>query len=276
MPRILFHCHVFPKGVFERNLPDSGIEGTPAELARCARELGFDRAVAFAPGAATEASNYAVEGDPNEWLAGAVADGDCADFLIPFMRVNPAHGDAAVTQMETYAARGFAGIKIHPESQRIDVSDPALDGFFAAAEELGLPIVTHTGVLSGKWPLSKHEPRLFEPFIAGHPELVLIMAHAGGAAFFRQVLGLMQSYPNVYADITGTLVPSAWYLPPHELNLFRHLGLSARLIYGCDWPWGGMPHVEGDLKALAATEFSDAEKEGILGGTLARLLEPAL
>ena len=30
---------------------------------------------------------------------------------------------------------------------------------------------------------------------------------------FGQVLALMQSYPNVYGDITGTLVPSKWYLP---------------------------------------------------------------
>jgi len=269
--KILFHCHVFPEGLFERNVPRSSVDGTPAELSRCARELGFDRAVAFAPGEEGEGP-YGVAGDPNDWLVEAMSDGVCSDVLIPFMRVNPAHGARAIEQMETHASRGFVGVKIHPESQHVDLTDPSLDGFFAAAEELGLPIVTHTGVLSGKWPLARHEPMLFEPFIVAHPKLVLIMAHVGGAAFFRQVVGLMQSYPNVYGDITGTLVRSKWYLPPQELQLLSDLGVSDRLVYGCDWPWGGMPHVKADLDALEATTFSEAEKQGILGETLARLL----
>jgi len=268
MLKILFHCHVFPKGIFERNAPEAGIEGTPEELSRCTRELGFDKAVALAPGEAEE-GNYGVDGDPNQWLREAVEDDD---RLIPFMRLNPDHGRRAIDDMARYASKGFAGIKIHPESQGVDMRNEALDPFFAAAEDLGLPIVTHTGVLHGKMPLYTHEPMLFEPFIAEHPNLVLIMAHMGGLPYFRQVVGLMQSYPNVYGDITGMLTPSMWYIPPDELYLLHALGLSDRLIYGCDWPWGGVPHVQGQLDTLAASRFSEEEKSAILGGTLAKVL----
>lgn len=50
------------------------------------------------------------------------------------------------------------------------------------------------------------------------------------------------------------------------------VGLRGRLIYGADWPFGGTEHVRRDLEALQSLELSDEEKEGILGGTLARLL----
>jgi hypothetical protein len=271
MLRILSHCHVFPKGIFERNAPDAGMDGTPAELARCARQMGFDRAVAFAPGVAGEGTRYYVTGDANAWLAEAVAEAECSN-LIPFMHLNPQDGQRAVEELEKYAALGFRGIKIHPEIQRIDLEDPGLDGFFAAAERLRLAVITHTGVLRGNWPLLKYEPRLFEPFIADHPGLNLILAHAGGVAYFRQVLPLLQSYPNAYADLAGVLVRSPWYIPLPELYLARDLGVTGRLIYGADWPWGGMPHVQRDLDALAATDFTEDEKAAMLGGTLANTL----
>ncbi len=274
MLRILSHCHPVPKGVFEKVQPQAGLDGTPEELVRCARELGFDRAVALAPDLATDDHQFGVAAEPNRWLADAVSAEACAGFLIPFMRLYP-HQDlaGAIAEMERWAARGFAGIKIHPEIQRIDVGDPGLDPFFAAAERLGLPVLTHTGVLRGNFPLSRYEPILFEPFVAEHPGLTLIMAHAGGAPYFRQVLALMQSYPNVYADLTGTLTPGSWwYIPPQELYLARDVGLRGRLIYGADWPFGGVEHVRRDLAALDALDLPDGEKDAILGSTLARIL----
>lgn len=274
MLRILAHCHPVPKGVFEKVEPDAGLDGTVGELARCTRELGFDRAVALAPDLTEDDHDYGVAAQPNRWLAGAIDEADCADVIIPFMRLYP-HVDmaAAIGEMEEFAARGFAGIKIHPEIQRIDITDPALDEFFAAAARLGLPVLTHTGILRGNYPLLKYEPRLFEPFIADHPDLTLIMAHAGGAPYFRQVLALMQSYPNVYAELTCTLVPGSWwYIPPHELYLVRDVGLRGRLIYGRDWPFGGMEGVRRDLEALDALELPQGEKADILGGTMARIL----
>jgi predicted TIM-barrel fold metal-dependent hydrolase len=277
MLRILSHCHPAPKGLFERLSPGTGLDGTAEELARCAPELGFDRAVALAPDLLEDDPDYGVPADPNGWLAQELAKPACAGVLIPFMRLYP-HRDfgACIREMEEYAARGFAGIKIHPEIQRMDISDPGLDAFFAAAERLGLPVLTHTGILRGRFPLSQYEPRLFEPYVRRHPGLVLIMAHAGGAPYFRQVLALMQSYPNVYAELTCTLTPGSWwYIPPHELYLVRDVGLRGRLIYGADWPFGGSTHVRQDLAALEGLALPDEEKEGILGGALARILKLA-
>jgi predicted TIM-barrel fold metal-dependent hydrolase len=270
---ILFHCHPLPKGVFERNMPGTGFDGTAGELVRCAHEMGFSRAVVFAPDLVADDAPYGVTCDPNEWLA-AELDGlaDC-DFLVPFLRVNPTEPDA-VREMERWKAAGFVGVKIHPEIQRFGLDEPGLDEFFAAAAELKLPVVTHTGVLHGRFPPSRYRPELFEPFLAGRPELVLILAHAGGAAYFRQVLALLQSYPNTYADLTGTLRPGKpWYIPPTDLYLVRDVGLRGRLIYGADWPWGGTEHVLADLEALRGMQFDAEERAGILGGTIARLVD---
>jgi predicted TIM-barrel fold metal-dependent hydrolase len=273
MLKIMSHCHPAPAGQFERLSPGTGLDGTVAELARCTPELGFDRAVAIAPDLLSDDPHYGVEATPNAWLEGEIAAAGAGDILIPFMRLNPADGGRAIGEMEEWAGRGFAGVKIHPEIQRIDISDHKIGPFFGQAERLGLPVITHTGVLHGNFPLICYEPRLFEPFIVAHPDMVLIMAHAGGAPYFRQVLALMQSYPNVYADLTGTLTPgSLWYIPPAELCLLRDVGLHGRLIYGTDWPFGGKGHVRRDLAALEALDLPDGEKAAILGGTLAGLL----
>jgi predicted TIM-barrel fold metal-dependent hydrolase len=271
--RILSHCHVLPRGVFERSSPETGLDGTPVELVHCGSQLGFDRAVAIAPDANADDPDYGIAAEPNEWLAGIMRQPICAGYLIPFMRLNPLGGTHVLTDMEHWAGLAFAGIKIHPEIQRIDITDAWMEAFFGQAERLGLPILTHTGVLHGNFPLAKYEPRLFEPLVAAHPEVPLIMAHAGGAPYWRQVLALMQSYPNVYADLTGTLTPgSLWYIPPHELYLARDVGLRRRFIYGADWPFGGIEHVRRDLAAIEKLELPDEEKDGILGVTLAELL----
>ncbi len=178
--------------------------------------------------------------------------------------------------MERWSAEGFRGVKIHPEIQRFGLDAPGLDEFFAAAAALRLPVVTHTGVLHGRFPPSRYRPELFEPFVAAHPDLVLILAHAGGAAYFRQILALLQSYPNTYADLTGTLRPGKpWYIPPTDLYLVRDVGLRGRLVYGADWPWGGVEHVMADLDALRGMSFDAEERDAILGGTIARLLGPS-
>lgn len=273
MLRIMSHCHPAPRGQFAKLSPGTGLDGTVGELARCTRELGFDRAIAIAPDLLSDDPHYGVKSDPNGWLEGELSAAEGTDVLIPFMRLNPTHGRRALDEMSEWAGRGFRGVKIHPEIQRINISDPRLDPFFGAAERLGLPVITHAGVLRGNFPLMRYEPRLFEPFIASHPNMVLIMAHAGGAPYFRQVLALMQSYPNVYADLTGTLAPgSLWYIPPAELYLVRDVGLRRRLIYGTDWPFGGKDRVRRDMEAVQALELPDAEKAGILGGTLAGIL----
>jgi len=274
MLKIMSHCHPVPEGVFEKLQPNAGLDGTVRELVRCGRELGFDRVVALAPDLLSDDPGFGVESRPNEWLLQAIEEAACGECVIPFMRLHPQRDpEGTVERMEELAARGFAGIKIHPEIQRIDITDPALDAFFAAAERLGLPVLTHTGVLRGNFPLGRYEPRLFEPFVAAHPGVTLIMAHAGGAPYFRQVLALMQSYPNVYAELTGTLTPgSAWYIPPCELYLVRDVGLRGRLIYGTDWPFGGIEHVRRDLAAIDALDLPGEEKSLILGGTLQRIL----
>ena len=71
----------------------------------------------------------------------------------------------------------------------------------------------------------------------------------------------------------ATLTPgSLWYIPPHELYLARDVGLRGRLIYGRDWPFGGVEAVKRDLAALAALDLPQEEKDAILGGTMARVL----
>ena len=103
--------------------------------------------------------------------------------------------------------------------------------------------------------------------------LPVIIAHCGGAGFFRETILALQSAPNCYADLALVLGPSAgWYGPDEELRLLIELGLAPRLIYGLDYPWGGADQVRYDLRAVERWPIEEEVRAGILGGTMASLL----
>ena len=40
---------------------------------------------------------------------------------------------------------GLRGVKLHPDTQKVDMDDPRLMEVYAICEQLGLPVVIHTG-----------------------------------------------------------------------------------------------------------------------------------
>ena len=60
-----------------------------------------------------------------------------------------------------------------------------------------------------------------------YPQMPIILAHTGGAAFFREALAVIQNNPNCYAELSGTLNPnSPWHIPEEDLLLIRLVGSS--------------------------------------------------
>ena len=69
-----------------------------------------------------------------------------ADVLIPFGSVDPLQGEVAVEEARRQALElGVRGFKFHPSVQAFDPSAPEYIPLFATIEELGLPIIVHTG-----------------------------------------------------------------------------------------------------------------------------------
>jgi len=98
--------------------------------------------------------------------------------------------------------------EITAQYEGLSPSDPALDPYFALAEELDIPVGIHTGTSFPGMPyagspafrVSLGNPLLLEDLLVRHPDLRVFIMH-GGLPWQREAVALMQMYPQVYVDM---------------------------------------------------------------------------
>ena len=167
---------------------------------------------------------------------------------------------------ETHGARG---IKIHPVLQRFLPDDPRMEPIYRTCVELGLAVLSHSGAAKG----GEHfaEPAAFAPVLEAFPDLTVVLAHLGGAAW-RQTVDLARAFPKLTFDlceiIEWTGAPNA---PSVEelARLIRDLG-PHRVMLGTDFPWYDLDRT-AEL-VLDLPELSLEEREAMLGANAARIL----
>ena len=265
------HCHVGAIG-FGQEKTDPEV-GTIPPLLGFMAEAGVDGAVVFAPfpspglgWAGATAEEY---GDPNWWLQQTLVD---HPNLAGFACINPGDPDAA-ERLKVAIGSGMVGAKIHPPVQRFTVDDPAIDPFFATAEELEIPIHIHTGVHGGR--LRTYMPLLLDDVCQAHPGLPIIMDHIGGYAFFDQALAVLHNNKNCCVGLTQCSGRDPRYhVPPDRIDLlFRTIG-PERVIYGLDHPWNkdNGRALKDDVDWITSWEIPSADKDLVLGGNIMRLI----
>jgi hypothetical protein len=236
-------------------------DGTLEHLKRYIGELGFERAVVFAP------FKRWFPGDPNGWTLDSVK-GDAR--FIPFATLNEA-GPGAAAMVRECAGRGARGIKFHPAIIRIPINDPALEDFYSAAEELRLPVIYHTGPHG--WRLDFYRPALVDEVAQRHPKLPLVIEHLGGAGLCREAYAVMQNNPNVYGGLATCLTPdSTWFVPPEEIKLMLGQFGAERLVFGSDFPWTGVEMNRRAMEVLRGLGLPQADLSLVLSGNIERLV----
>jgi predicted TIM-barrel fold metal-dependent hydrolase len=130
--------------------------------------------------------------------------------------------------------RGARVFKVHLQVGGFDPSAPLLDAAWGLLAEAGVPVVVHCG--SGPIPGVHTGPGPIGQVLRRHPELTLVIAHAG-APEYAEHLALATRYRNVYLDTTmvGTgflnrLAP----IPAGTLHAYRDLG--HKIVLGSDFP----------------------------------------
>jgi predicted TIM-barrel fold metal-dependent hydrolase len=195
-----------------------------------------------------------------------------ADVLIPFGSVDPLQGERAVDEARRQAALGVRGFKFHPSVQAFDPSDPAYIPLFAAIEELGLPIIVHTGQtgagasLPGGWGfrLSLSNPMLLDDVAARHPELQVVMAHPS-VPWQDEALSIATHKGNAWIDLSGW---SAKYFSEALVRAARSY-LNRKMLFGSDLPALTPDRWITDFTTLG---FDDEKTQAILKHNAARLL----
>ena len=256
------HCHVYPKGLLSKDNPEFG---TVEKLIEIIERLSFEKAVVF-PG-----SLFDVPEGHNQWMHDAV---EKYSNLVRFLMLDPKKEDA-VEKLDSFAQKGFKGVKFHPASSQTRINDPAIDTFYSKAEELGFPLIMHTGV--HRWQLSFYRPILIDEVARRHPFLRIVVEHMGGVEFFYEALAVVRNNPNCYAGITWTLGESSnWYVPHEMLMLLLKKIGSERIVYGADYPYpsnlAAEQRLRSDIAAIKGWKLPKEDEENILGGTLEQLL----
>ena len=206
--------------------------------------------------------------------------------IIPFACLNPTH-EGAVEDLQRAVEGGVKGVKIHPSyaGPRFRIDDPAIDAFYAAAEEMRLPLCIHTGVHCG-CKLRDCSPLLVDNVAQDHPHLPIVMEHTGGISQFHDALPVVENNANVYAGLDGCTLLweggheqlrrlfSSW-----QVNVIRPL--RERVIYSVDFParfvYGSVEErIRHDFQVIEACDFLSKVKEDLLGRNMMRLVDSVI
>ena len=231
---------------------------TPEGIERYLRENGVDYAVALA-----ELSPITTGMLNNEEVAELCSQVEC---LIPFCNVNPFLVADLATELDRYVTEAsFRGLKLYPTYQHFYANDSRLYPLYAKAQELGIPVMIHTGSSVFRGARLKYgDPLYMDDVAVDFPELNLLMVHSGRGFWYDRAYFLAKLHPNVYMEISG--------LPPQKLlDYFPELERVAdKVIFGSDWP--GMPYIGRNIEIIRGLPLEEETKDKILGGNAARIL----
>ena len=242
---------------------------TPTGLRAFLQENGIDYAVALAevnPATTGVATNeYTIDlvrqanalPDPSSGPAGR---------LVAFASLNPFIDADLPARLEDLVLReGFRGLKLYPVYQYHYPNEPRLYPLYARAQELGIPVLVHTGSSAFRGARIKYgDPLLLDDVAVDFPELTILLAHAGRPFWYDQAFWMARRHPNVYLEVSG--------LPAQNLLTYfpRLEELGDKIVYGSDWP--GNPSLRRNIEAIEGLPLSEETKSKILGRTAARLL----
>ena len=186
--------------------------------------------------------------------------------LIPFCDINPyLHTDLGEELRRQVETNGFRGVKLYPTYQHYYLNEPRMYPLYQAAQELGIPVLIHTGSSVFKGTRLKYgDPLHLDDVAVDFPRLNLVMAHAGRGFWYDRAFFLSKLHANVYMEVSG--------LPPVKLlTYFPELARNTdKVIFGSDWP--GMPFIRRNMEAIGALPLPAEGVDSILGGNAAKLL----
>ncbi len=190
--------------------------------------------------------------------------------LVGFCAIQPAAGDAAVTELERCAKSGAKGIgELRSDVQGFDLTDKTtMEPLVDAALKHDLIFLTHSSEpvgheYSGKGSIT---PDILYSFITGFPNLKLVCAHwGGGLPFYALMPEVAKALANVFFDTAATVF---LYKPKIFEQMSNIIG-SDKILFGSDYP---LMHQNRVLAQIQSSQLPEEDKARILGTNAQKLL----
>ncbi len=191
---------------------------------------------------------------------------------------------------------GLKGVQILTNVAGRELSDPAFEPFWAAADRLGAPVVIHpNGFTEGErlrrfyfnnvignpleTALALHY-LIFDGVLERHPNLKIIAVHGGG--YLPAYSGRIDHAWGARSDARGGLPrPPTEYLrrvffdtvvfTPHQLEYLVRVFGADRIVMGTDYPFD-MADSDPLGHITSVESFDDATRAALAGGNARRLL----
>ncbi len=215
--------------------------------------------------------------DVNDWIA-EVSRAD-PRRLLPFGGLDPR--DAAVINdaaaaVDRLVDLGIRALKIHPPHQELRANAyrrgaaeehlPALEGIYHRLQEVGMPLMIHTGTSVFPGARSRYgDPMDCDDIGIDFPELTMILAHCGRPMWAPGAIFVVRRFPNAYIDLSS--------IPPKRLLHYIPTlqKLAGKCLWGTDWPGPGAPTMDHNVTQFLDLALSDEARRLILHDNAADL-----
>lgn len=206
----------------------------------------------------------------NQWICDVSrAHGEIVPFVAADVTVLSA--DACAEHVRGMVTEnGARGVKLHGASQGFSMSDERLWPTYAVCQELGVPIIGHSG--PDKAGAGFAEPRGFADMLKAFPDLTVVLAHMGGATW-DQAREIAENHANAFFDCCEIIEWTEGTNAPSEVELaqlIKDVG-PHRVMMGSDYPWYDLDHTIERVMELPL--LSAEEKEGIIGANAMSILK---
>lgn len=208
------------------------------------------------------------------------------DRFIGFAGIDPQRGRTAITELERCVNQlGLKGVKLYPHEFYPD--DPKFYPFYERVQQLGVPILCHTGSAPAGTYMKYSRPAYMNTIATDFPKITIICAHLGWP-WVNEAIGAATFTPNIYLDISYW---GNWYASS-PIDFIRTLGQAKlrcgieKIVFGSDWPL--FPQIlslkdwvdaiqtmttPDILKQLGFPEITEHDKKLILGDNAAKILD---
>lgn len=146
--------------------------------------------------------------------------------FIGFMTLHQDMSDVEA-EIERACELGLRGIKLHPDTQAVNMDDDRLMRVYEIAERRSLPLVIHCG----DYRYDYSHPRRLKRILHEFPDLVIDAAHFGGWSVQDYALEFLED-EHCFLDVSSSMR----YLGPRRTRELVEAYGYDRVLFGSDFP----------------------------------------